>query len=920
MVSMTRLLATKLSIPRVRSALVVRERLLERLTQGIEGKLTLISALPGSGKTTLMSEWQMTTRDNPFPLCWVSLDESDNDITNFWSYVAKAIETLSTAVSEDTLTLLHSFPNPPIEAVLITLLNAITSTIQGDFGLVLDDYHCIENESIHTSLTFFLDHLPSQMHLILITRADPPLPLSRLRVRGQLTEIRTADLRFTPLETAEFLNQTMQLKVSSHDAAHLTERTEGWIAGLQLAALSLQRQEPVTALLSSFNGNHRYILEYLTQEVVEHLPPHIQSFLQDTAILGRLSAAVCNAVTGRTDSQEILLWLEKANLFLISLDEVQQWYRYHALFRDFLQNSLRATKAEAYTKNLHLRAASWYEQHSLLNEAVHHMLASGDFEQAAQSIERIARAVWMHGEATTLQCWLQALPEPVLHAHPQLGLFSVWSYIASNQLDRAKKHLDEVKTSLQRDPSQFTSGIEPESSVMQTEIIILQATIARFLHDISATIALSQQAEKYIPRENAILHSINTLNLGHAYHLQGKSVDASAAFKHSITLGRAAGNIYTVLLALNNLIQLSLEQGSLRSATLYCQESLNVAARHGCEHLPIMSLTAIKEGEILYEQNNLVAAAQKLQHGISLAQPNSIRFLLQGQMALARLFHAQGADEQAHEHLVEARTLAQAHSSSLLIQHIAALQARLWLSSGKLSRAFSWLKSSPLHVEDNPEYAYEFEYLTLVRLLMAQGKSKEVISLLERLRLSATSGGRTGSVMEIFWLQALANFAHNQPTEAFTALTRALSLTAPEGYTRLFLDEGERAAQVLTRFAPWLHEQSTASSTLPTDIQSYVDTLLTTFTLNASKASKAPLHNGKQEARSSENAFLVEALGERESEVLRLLAAGLSNQAIAEEMVVAVSTVKSHLKSIYRKLDVDSRTHAIAKARELHLL
>lgn len=672
MVSVTKILATKLYVPRVRSSLVARPHLLEHLNKGMQGKLTLISALPGSGKTTLLSEWQ--TRKH-FPLAWVSLDESDNDTSHFWSYVAKAIEILSHGISEDALALLYSFPTPPIESVLIPLINAIDSTMEEDFALVLDNYHCIENDAIHAGLTFLLDHLPPRMHVIVITRVDPPLSLARLRVRRQLTEIRTADLRFTPTETLEYLHQTMNLPISIEYATRLTERTEGWIAGLQLAALSLQIQGDSEDFLKNFNGNHRYILEYLAQEVLAGQPAHVQRFLQHTAILDCLSVELCDAVTETPDSQDMLRWLDKANLFLIPLDQEQHWYRYHALFKDFLLRSLRDTQTEAYIGMLHRRVALWYEQHNLMNEAVPHMLTSGDFERAAELIERIARSVWMRGEALTLQHWLQMLPEDLLHARPQLSLFFVWSLIASNQIEKAQQRLEEVMAN----SSKLTSSVSKEAQLsatntaIQAEIIILQATLARFLNDVPRTLALSQQALEYLPQKNSILKSINMLNLGHAYRLRGDAEAASEIFKQAITVGRATGSTYTVLLSFNNLAHLQIEHGTLHAAATTCEETFLFAAHHGCKHLPIMSHTYINEGELLYQRNKLHEATQRLDVGIKLSKDTgSIRFLLLGYMAQARLLQAQGEGEYAHTLLSQAVNVAHEHDSSLLIHHIAA--------------------------------------------------------------------------------------------------------------------------------------------------------------------------------------------------------------------------------------------------------
>ncbi len=448
---------------------------------------------------------------------------------------------------------------------------------------------------------------------------------------------------------------------------------------------------------------------------------------------------------------------------------------------------------------------------------------------------------------------------------------------------------------------------------------ILQATLARFANDVQHTLALSQQALHYLPPDDSILNSINTLNLGHAYRLEGNNEAASEAFKQTITTGRAIGNTYTVLLALNTMIQLQIEHGTLRSAEHYCQESLKFAARHNCQQLPIMSQTYVKEGELLYQRNRLEEAAQRLEEGIRLGQnKGGLRFLLEGYILQARVLHAQGEGERALEVLAHATEVARENASSWLILQIAAQQTRIMLAQGQLAPAFVWLEQCALRVDDTPTYMHEFAYLTLARLVMAQGKVKEVVGLLERLRQSALNGKRNGVVIEILLLQALANYAQNQPTEAFIALERAFLLAEPEGYLRLFVDEGRRVAQLLPKFLEW-QEQSRGRSSTTRSLQSYVYKLLDAYTHTDSSAA-ASSQKEVDKARRQEQYPLLEKLGERETEVLHYLAAGLSNAAIAKEMVVALSTVKSHLKSIYRKLDVESRTHAIAKARELHLL
>ncbi len=640
----TSLLTSKLYIPplRSRSRVVPRPRLIERLNTGLDGRLTLVSAPAGFGKTTLLSEWihaSGATQASPLQVAWASLDEGDNDPARFWTYVLAALNTLQPGLGDDALALLRAPQPSPIEAVLTTLINGVASLPQGHhrgrpYVLVLDDYHVVESPAIHEALAFLLDHLPPQLHLLLSGRADPPLPLSRLRARGELAELRADDLRFTPAEAVTFLNQVMGLDLSAADIAVLETRTEGWIAGLQLAALSMRGREPerTASFIQAFSGSHRYILDYLVEEVLRRQPEAIQSFLLQTSILDRLSGSLCDAILGdqrpalpssfvqgpsSSSAQAILEYLEAANLFLVALDDERRWYRYHRLFGDLLRANLLQTHP-GRVPELHRRAAAWYERHGSLAEAVGHRLAAGDVEAAADLIEQSAgEMLWVRGEVATLLRWLAMLPEPLVCSRPRLCLAYAWALFLSIQFEAVEARMQDAERALHeaRLPDE-----SPERQDMVGQLAVMRAMLANFQGDIPRTLSLSRQALALVPESNLLLRAALAGNLGGAYAGIGNLVAAAEAFAEAARLYRATGSAFGTLLASSYAGNMQLALGQLGQAAAIYRHTLRLAAEFGGRTSLGTRIAHVGLGRLSYEWNDLEDAKHHLVSAIEEAE------------------------------------------------------------------------------------------------------------------------------------------------------------------------------------------------------------------------------------------------------------------------------------------------------------
>ena len=908
------LLETKLYVPKWRPGLVPRPRLIDRLDQGAERKLTLVSVPAGFGKTTLLAEWLAATEAGERPAAWVSLDQSDNDLTFFWAYFITALQTVQAGVGESALSLLHSPQPPPIETLLGTLLNEIGAIPHG-FVLVLDDYHLIEAQPVHDGVAFLLDHLPPQMHLIIASRADPPLPLSRLRGRGELAELRASDLRFTPDEAAAFLNEVMGLDLSAQAVAALEARTEGWIAGLQLAALSMQGRDDVAGFITAFTGDDRYIVDYLVEEVLQRQPERVRSFLLQTAVLDRLSGPLCDAVTGQESGKGMLEALERGNLFVVPLDDKRQWYRYHHLFADVL----RARSMEQEPDRvpiLHRRASEWYEQNGLPSDAVRHALAAEDFERAAGLVELAAPAMLESRQDATLLGWLKALPDELVRTRPGLSVAYAWALLAAGQLEAveprlrdAERWLDATADISERPEAPAVEMVvvnEEEFRSLPVHIAILRALHAQALGDVPGTAKYARRVLDLSPEEDHHGRGAASWLLGLASWASGDLEAANRTVADGLASLRMAGNIPDVISSTLVLAEIRVAQGRLHEAVSTYQQSLQLATEQGEPVPPGTADLHTGLSELHHEQGDPEAATQHLLRSEELGEraglpENRYRWFV----AMARMKEAQGDLDGALDALDEAERLYM-RAFNPNVHPIAALKTRVWVAQDRLAEALGWVREQGLSVDDDLSYVREFEHITLARVLIAQYKSEreersihEAVRLLQRLLEAAEEGGRTGSVIEILALQALAHEAQGDIPGGLAPLERALTLAEPEGYVQVFVGEGEPMRDLLRHAA--------------------AGGVSSSFTRRLLSAFDGPARPVSAPAQVTVPP-LAEPLTPREVEILRLVAAGLRNQEIADQLAISVATVKRHIANTYGKLGVGHRTEAVARAGELDLL
>ncbi len=895
---MVELLSTKFFIPRPRPNLVARPRLVERVNAGLDRKLTLITAPAGFGKTTLLSEW---IPHSPRQVAWLSLDESDQDPTLFWAYFISSLQALRPDLGDSALALLQSPQAPPIPAILTALINDIT-TLPGEFCIVLEDYHLIESPPIHEGLAFLIAHLPAQMHLVITTRADPPLPLARLRARDKLTELRANDLRFTAQEAAAFLTQVMGLDLSAEEVAALEKRTEGWIAGLQIAALSMQSHQDTREFIQAFSGSHRHILGYLADEVLNQRPKGTLDFLLQTSILERLCGPLCDAVTGGSGGQAILESLEHANLFIIALDNQGVWYRYHPLFAEVLQARLQQSQHERVPE-LHRRAGSWHAQQGMMDEAVRHTLAGADYEKAACLIENLAGNMLRQGSSASLIKWLDAMPEETVRASPRLCLARAWTFLWGPvfSLERAdewgQRALNEKAPGL---------NLEPE---LEGEVYALKALIAADRVELALSRELANRALEYLPADSPWLGT-TTFCLGSALYAAGEFSAASTVLTEALQLSQANGSLYIQLIAASFLADMQVYQGYLgRAMELYLQ-----VLAWSDSSIPQKGALVAHAGlaKVLYEQDQLDAALAHAQSGIEqLEQVGGPGAALWLYRTLARVQQAKGTWTGALEALDRVYQSGQSAQIPFVMAQAAALRAQVLLAQGNLEAATLWAADSGLDSKDS-EASHsglrELEYLTFARVLAARGLHLEALSLLERLLETSLAEGRRGSTIEILALQGLAFQTEGNATRALECLEHALILAEPEGYLRVFVDEGEPMRRLLADLQSILKQKvSTTVDNSSLRLLAYTEKLLSVF----------PNPN---QVTPNEIGTMLEPLSEREMEILRLISTGLTNQEIAHTLVIAVSTVKSHINNLYGKLGTQRRAQAIAIARKWGLL
>src|SRR6266566_3795636 len=903
------LLTTKISVPPARLNMVTRPRLTQRMNTALRGTLTLIVAPAGWGKTTLLSAWHADASLGAWPLAWVSLDEGDNDPIRFWTYVISALNMLHPGVGETPLALMYASSSPPIEDVLTSVLNALIQ-LPTETVLVLDDYHLIEAQPIHDALTYLVEHLPPNVHLVIASRSDPLLPLARLRARSALTELRAANLRFTAEETTAFLTEVMGLSLSTEQVAALEARTEGWIAGLHLAALSLQGRDDVASFIASFTGSHRYVVDYLVEEVLSRQPEEVQDFLLQTCLLDRLSGPLCDAVRGREDSQRLLEHVERSNLFLVALDEERQWYRYHHLFAEVLRSRLQQQQP-LVVPELHRRASGWYEQHKLFDEAVTHALAIPDVENAARLIEQYAQFTNFPSQFQTLLGWLNRLPDALVRTQPSLCLMHAITLMLTHQLEKSSARLQDAERCLE-----VEMPAEQRRTILG-QLAAFRSQLARLLGDYERCVPLAQQALELLPetKEMSLTLMLRASALGTAANAYLVDGDMTPAIEHfvetTVASVRALGNLPTTIRSISNLARLQLLQGRLRQAAVTIEQAAQQAPGHGGLQALINGADYyFILGDLLREWNQLDSAEQQLVQGMGLVKETATadaEMITRGYMTLARLQQARGQSTQVRETLdTFALVSRQRGYAPALVAHGVAVQAQMELAQGNLAAAIRWAETHGLSEVSELSYPREQEYLTLVRVRIAQAREhptgpflSQALALLERLLEDAEPKARMSSVIEILILRALALHTLGDSTGALTVLGRALALAEPQGYIRLFLDEGAPMVALLRQ--AYVHGV----------ISGYVTALLEAY--GEPIAADHHLHT-------SPSSPLVEQLTEREREVLQLLVDGASNREIAQRLVLSVNTVKKHVFNICGKLGVQSRTQAIAKARTLDLL
>jgi len=902
------LVETKFFVPRPRRNLVVRPRLSDRLSHGSEARLTLISAPAGFGKTTLLAGWLAAAGNDHRSVAWLSLDESDRQPVTFWTYVIAALQTAVPGVGDSVLPLLQS-AQQQIETVLAAVLNELCA-LPNDLQLVLDDYHLVDGPEIRPGVAFLLEHLPPQVHLVLSTRADPQLPLARLRARGELVEIRAADLRFTPDEVTAYLNDVIGLDLGAKDVSVLEERTEGWIAALQLAALSMQGRDDIGAFITGFAGDDRYIVDYLVEEVLQRQSEQVRTFLLRTCLLDRLTGPLCDAVTGGHGARATLEGLDRANLFVVPLDDNRQWYRYHHLFADVLKAHLLDERADEVAE-LHRRASRWYEQNDQPSPAVRHALAAGDVERAADMVELAMPALRRSRQDATIRGWLDVIPDEVVRVRPVLAVGLVGGLMVGGEVEGVQERLQDVERRL----ASAADGREGASAEMvvvdKGELVRLpgaiemyRAGLALIAGDGAATIRHAELAMDRAAADDHVTRAGAAALAGLALWGRGDLEAAHRDYTVCVEGLQRAGHIADVLGCSITLADIRITQGRLSDALYTYQLALQLAAQGGG---PVLRGTAdmyVGMSQIACERDDLEAAAgylgrsRELGEHLGLGQ-NPYRW----RVAMARVRQAQGDPGGALELLDEAQRVYMGDFSPN-VRPVPAMRARLLAAQGRVTEALGWAREQGLTADDSLSYVREFEHITLARVLLAQhatggeeNSRQAAARLLERLSSAAQAGGRTGNLLEILVLLALTHQAGGDTPGALDALERALTLGEPEGYVRMFVGEGAPMASLLMAVARqrpgW----------------DYVRRLLDACGTTSVVSKDAP--PGRR---------LVEPLSERELDVLRLLTTDLDGPDIARRLVVSLNTMRTHTKSIYAKLGVNSRRAAVRRAKELGLL
>jgi LuxR family maltose regulon positive regulatory protein len=921
------LLATKFFIPSSSHALILRPRLLTLLNKSLECPLTLVSAPAGFGKTTLLSNWIHSLPPERARVAWVSLDEGDNEPVLFWRYVLTALDRALPGFCTELVVYLDTQQAPPLRSILQALINRLAEQPE-QFLLILDDYHLLTEQAIHTLLAYLLEHLPPQLHLLLATRADPPLPLSLLRARAQMLELRTDNLRCTPEEVVTFLTQIASIPLPRDVVEQVASRTEGWLVGLQLVALSLQGQGASGDVLGEVSGSQHYIFDYLIEEVFGRQSAAVQTFLLSTSILTQLSAPLCDAVLERSGSQQVLEQLERANLFLVSLDGQRQWYRYHALFAEALRHRLEQTQPTR-VPILHARASRWYARVGLLHEALSHAITAQEWPWAADLIEQVYPHIWGDSDHARLRHWLEQLPTDVVRSRPRLCLASAKTVFMASSYPTMQRWLDDAESAL---PGTFptptdgtaeaaepagplpSSGDEREN--LLGEIAAQRAIMTGYyLGQRDATLAFCQQALAHLSQGNLEARAEVAYAASLAHHAAGDIVAAIESTKEAALLAQAAGDTASTIIYLGRTAYGLLVQGRLHEAVQFAQQARQLGTTTAGLPHAMLSRVSMYHADALREWNRLDEALELALQGVRLSeQTETLVALFYGYTILMRIYLARQEMDDARLAFRQAEALQRSHSLYRRDAYLIVHWMQFWLANGERDRARNWLREigqpGSGDAAAHAPLAHEREQAARARLLLAQQMPAEALALLASLLGRAEQQERWSNVIEMKVLQSLAHSMRHEDQEALTVLAQALHLAEPEGYIRIFVDEGPPMATLLSH----LRDQERTRGPTP-----YLDTLLAACSSERIMHHPLPPRSSLTGGRLLEQP-LIEPLSERELEVLQLIARGDSNQEIADQLVITLDTVKRHVTHIFEKLGVHNRVQAVAKSRALGLL
>ncbi len=910
------LLTTKLHVPPISPDLVPRPHLLRKLDNGLRpgNRMIMVCAPAGFGKSTLLSQWLASHKRKA---AWLSLDDGDNDAIRFWTYLITALQNVEPGLGRKTLQLLHSSEPTTstleewLRSLLPLLINQAVSLSQKVI-LVLEDFQAISSPAIHNSLAFFIEHLPANLKLVISTRVNPPLPLVRLRARGELAELLAYDLRFTLDEARVYLNDIMRLHLEPEDISNLNARTEGWATGLKLAALSMEGRSDKHEFIASFTGSDRYILEYLSTELLERQHESVRSFLLETGILRRFCASLCNAVTNRDDSDAMLGHLQRINLFIIPLDDRGHWFRYHHLFADFLRGRLQQLHPDLFTE-LHTRAADWYDRNDLPEEVIYHALINSDFNRVEQLIVKTWKKSISEGGVGTVLNWLDNLPADRVRSNPLLNIARCQVLCLTGQMRELESTLDEVESTW---TSLITSGNvavdSPDYATVPAQIAILKAFVAYHKGDFDKGITLARQGLKMVPESKVKLRGWASFGLACAYQETGHYAKAMTAFIEATDLLKRGKNWSAAMVSMQRTAQIQQAQGHLDQAFQTCQEGLRIIREEGMEDMPAAAAIYLTLADIFRERNELQKAEEYLHRALKLSKLGGVLYISKDcALLFAKLKLAQGNIDEALVMLHEAELTAKKLEDPLAKMEVAAYRARAWIEQGNPTNAVRWMEEiAHQHVGQDGGYMRMLKTMTAIRILIAQHRPSQALEQLVQFLADAEKEGRTYGVIEALTLMAVAYKQHRDGLRSYASLERALELAEPEGFMRIFLDDGKPVESLLSKLKSRILQKPRLSD--------YVDRLLTAYIKEPYRlADKTGRIQGKIPK------FRVQPktrITPRELEVLQLIGEGYSNQQIAIKLVVTIATVKKHNSNIFDKLGVSSRTQAIVRAQKTGLL